>query len=175
SGYQARAYFSAARALYELQINLSKYDQSLGFGIPDKLKWYVENWSKYLFNFMNDSINDTVHNVDDNGKPRRLPVSPTDWGMSRTGGVAVPNPSDYTPHMNGLFLAGACMAAIAGLNLKELPPLIEMLAEELNSNYKVSTIPKHVMNGCWTYSWLNNPADGIGANSNAAFFGFHAG
>ncbi|MCS5736710.1 hypothetical protein, partial [Herbiconiux daphne] len=50
-----------------------------------------------------------------------------------------------------------------------------MLAEELNSNNKVSTIPKHVMNGCWTYSWLNNPADGIGADSNAAFFGFHAG
>lgn len=146
SGYQPRAYFSAARAWYELEI--------MGEEVPEKLKIYVDRWITWLGNYME----------------RYGGQSPTDFPPDK---APEPLPDDFTSHMCGLWLAGSCMAALSGSKNDKLPNLIEMLAKELNDNYFVSPVPGHVMNGAWTVAARLDTGSGV--ENNGMFFGFHAG
>lgn len=146
AGYQPRAYFSAARTWYELVIK--KYP------VPPKLITYVENWTKFLYKTMKA-----------NGG-----VSPTDF---TTDGKVVCDPTDFTGHMCGLWLAGACIAHLAGSKVEHDDRLIEMLVNELTSNYHITGIPNHVMNGSWSPGLRLNT--GNGPENNGMFFGFWSG
>lgn len=146
AGYQPRAYFSAARAWYELVIK--------GYAVPPKLKTYVENWTKFLFDTMKA-----------NGG-----VSPTDF---TTDGQVVCDPTDFTGHMCALWLAGACIAHLAGSKVAGADHLIEMLVNELAHNYVITGVPGHVMDGAWSPGVRLNT--GSGPENNGMFFGFWSG
>lgn len=146
SGYQPRAYFGAARTWYELTMT--------GGDIPPNLIKYVDNWIGWLEDFM----------------VRSGGISPTDFPPAS---LPQPVPDDFTGHMCGLWLAGSCMAALSGSTNPKLPNLIELLAKELNTNYYVSPIPDHVMNGTWTVAPRLNT--GNGKENNGMYFGFYAG
>ena len=70
--------------------------------------------------------------------------------------------------MTGLWLAGACLAGLAGSQVKDLDYLIEACVTELQNNYVVTDVPGQPMNGCWS------PAVRLGTD-NGMFFGFWAG
>lgn len=146
SGYQPRAYMGAARAWYELIVE--------GRDVPQDLIEYTENWTSYLYQFM----------IDSGG------VSPTDFPMTT---IPAPNPNDFTGHMCGLWLAGACLSALAGSKTFGLESLIEMLAKELNEHYEITPIPNHVMNGSWSPALRLDT--GSGKENNGMFFGFWSG
>ncbi|WXH65939.1 tail protein [Salmonella phage SeKF_80] len=146
AGYQPRAYFSAARAWYELVV--------AGRPVPTKLKTYVENWTKCLYKLMSE-----------NGG-----VSPTDF---TTDGRIVCDPTDFTGHMCGLWLAGACISYLAGSKVEHSDRLIEMLVNELAKEYVVTGVPNHVMDGSWSPAPRVNT--GSGPENNGMFFGFWSG
>lgn len=146
AGYQPRAYFGAARTWYELVID--------GQPVPDQLVAYTENWIRYLTDFMTNSGG----------------VSPTEFPMES---IPVPDPTDFTGHMCGLWLAGSCMAALSGSTVPGLQNLIEMLVSELNRNYKITPTPEHVMNGSWSPALRLDT--GSGPENNGMFFGFWSG
>ena len=83
-------------------------------------------------------------------------------------GVPQPDPDDFTGHVTGLWLAGACLAALAGSKVAGLDYLIEACVTELQNNYVVTSVPGHAMNGSWS------PAVRMGTD-NGMFFGFWAG
>ena len=141
SGYQPRAFQGACRAWQQLVED--------GKPVPEKLKAYVGNWINWLGEFVR------LHNG----------VLPTDFPMTS---VPQPVPDDFTGHMTGLWLSGACMAAMAGCEHPQLNTLIEACVTELQTNYVVTPVPGQPMNGCWS------PAVRLGTD-NGMFFGFWAG
>lgn len=141
SGYQPRAMMGACRAWYELA--------NKGKAVPPKLITYAENWLTWLVTFTKASGG----------------VLPTDFPMT---GVPQPDPDDFTGHVTGLWLAGACLAALAGSKVAGLDYLIEACVTELQNNYVVTSVPGHAMNGSWS------PAVRVGTD-NGMFFGFWAG
>ena len=141
SGYQPRAMMGACRAWYELV--------SQGRAVPPKLQAYSENWLTWLITFTKASGG----------------VLPTDFPMTS---LPKPVPEDFTGHMTGLWLAGACLAGLAGSQVKDLDYLIEACVTELQNNYVVTDVPGQPMNGCWS------PAVRLGTD-NGMFFGFWAG
>lgn len=145
AGYQPRAYAGAARAWYELVIS--------GKPVPNKLREYVENWSNWLYRMQK------LHGI-----------SPTDWTID---GKAVFDPTDFTGHMAGLWLAGASYAYLAGSKQVFLPQYIEMMAAEIQANYINTGRAANVMNGGWSPGLRLNTGDG--PESNAMFFGFWSG
>lgn len=146
TGYQARAYFSAARCWYELVIQ--------GKPVPPRLIEYVDNWSNYL----NESM------LENNG------VSLTDI---TTEGELIYDPNDFTGHMVGLWLAGACIAHLAGSTFRNTDSLVEMLVSELARAYVTTGVPNHVMDGSW--SPAVRLSTGSGVESNGMFFSFWSG
>lgn len=145
SGYQPRAFFGAARVWYELVIQKKP--------VPEKLKIYVTNWIKFLVEFT-----------------LRTGISPTDFPPDRP---PAPLEDDFTGHMCGLWLAGSCIAHMAGARVEGLEKIIEIFANELNENYKITPVPNHVMNGSWSPGLRLDT--GSGPESNGMFFGFWAG
>lgn len=145
AGYQPRAFAGAARAWYELVIQ--------GKPVPPKLKEYVENWIKWLYPAFKE------HGC-----------SPTDW---KVDGTPVFDLTDYTGHMSGLWLAGACFAVLAGSTLSITPDYIEMVRGEIEDHYHNTGIPNQIMNGSWSPALRLNT--GNGPESNAMFFGFWSG
>lgn len=141
SGYQPRAMMGACRAWYELV--------SQGRAVPPKLKAYAENWLTWLITFTKASGG----------------ILPTDFPMTST---PKPVADDFTGHMTGLWLAGACLAGLAGSQVAGLDGLIEACVTELQTHYVVTPVPGQPMNGCWS------PAVRLGTD-NGMFFGFWAG
>lgn len=141
SGYQPRAFQGACRAWLELT--------EQGKPVPTKLKAYVENWITWLIKFVKNSGG----------------ITPTDFP---TLSVPVPVDDDFTGHMCGLWLSGACMAAMAGLDDPEVGFLIDVCLAELRNNFDVTSIPDNNMNGSWS------PALRLDSD-NGMFFGFHSG
>ena len=146
SGYQPRAYCGAARAWYELVIN--------GRPVPAKLKAYTDNWSKWLIEYVKKY----------NGQ------TPTDFP---TSSLPVPVENDFTGHMCGLWLAGACYAKLAGSTVPGLDFLIESCYRELRDNLVVTDIPDQIMNGSWSPAIRLETGNGV--ESNGMFFGFWSG
>lgn len=140
SGYQPRAFLGAALAWYTL-----KQRNRI---VPPKLRQYVTNWLAWLATFQaeNQGRNPTVFPSD------QLPSAPED---------------DFTGHMTGLWLAGACYAAMSGADAKIARQVIDNSVAELENNYKV-VASGHAMNGCWS------PAVRV-STDNGMFFGFWAG
>lgn len=141
AGYQPRAFFGGARAWYELALS-NKHT-------PPKLIKYVENWINWLIGFVGASGG----------------VFPTEFPSNSP---AQPVPDDFTGHMSGLWLAGSCMAYMAGCRVSGLEDLIEACVTELQKNYVVTDIPGNPMNGSWS------PAIRLGTD-NGMFFGFWSG
>ena len=146
SGYQPRAFHSAARSQYELLLKDGYGDM--------KLNVYIGHWVSYLIDFMKNN----------NG------VSPTTF---KSDGTVIGDPDDFTGHMSGLWLAGASFAKLAGVVNPELDWLIEALAKELMSHYQITEVPEHVLNGTWSPAQRLNT--GSGPENNGMFFGFYSG
>lgn len=146
SGYQPRAMMGACRAWYELMLQ--------GKPIPTKLKDYSENWIKWLIKFVKDSGG----------------ITPTDFPPES---LPKPDPTDFTGHMCGLWLAGACLAKLAGSKVEGLDFLIESCVDELQKNFVNTGIPNMVMNGSW--SPAIRLGTGTGPENNGMFFGFWSG
>ncbi|QYW02284.1 tail protein [Stenotrophomonas phage Philippe] len=140
SGYQPRAFLGGALAWYELV--------RLGKPVPANLSEYVMNWVNWLAEFQeaNGGINPTEFPSD------ALPRAPED---------------DFTGHMSGLWLAGACYAAMAGGPTPSTETVIRNTLVELFDNYKV-VLPDHPMNGSWSPAVRANTDNGM-------FFGFWSG
>lgn len=147
SGYQPRAYFSAARAWYEMV--------NRGTTPPEDLVRYVNNWTVWLLTFMQQS----------NG------VSPTTFPQE---GTPLPDPDDFTGHMCGLWLAGAAMTALCGSSVASHAELLmEMLISELEDNYNITGVPGHVLDGGWSPAL--RLSTGSGPENNGMYFGFYSG
>lgn len=136
SGYQPRAFQGAARAWQELVYR--------GESVPPKLVAYVENWIRWLIQF-----------ADDNG------FFPTSFPPE---GPPPAIEDDFTGHMSGLFLAGMCMAHMAGCRIPGLERAIEICVNDIQRNYEVRSDPDDPMNGSWS-PWAGG----------GMFFGFWAG
>lgn len=142
AGYQPRAYMAAARAWYELV--------QRGKPVPPRLQQYVDRWTTWLAAFIRKSGGHT---------PNEFPTAPKPP-------VWVPN--DFTGHMCGLWLAGASYAALAGSQVTDLEFVMESALTELLTEFQVTDIPGHPMNGVWS----PHP-DLTGGNGMA--FGFYTG
>lgn len=147
SGYQPRAYFGAARAWYEL-VNRGKTP-------PAHLVAYVNNWTTWLLKFMQNSGG----------------VSPTNFPQE---GTPLPDPTDFTGHMCGLWLAGAAMTALCGSSVaQQAEQLMELLVNELEQHYDITGVPGHVMDGGWSPAL--RLSTGSGPENNGMYFGFYSG
>lgn len=135
SGYQPRAFSWAARCWQEMV--------DKGQTPPDKLVQYIERWIVYLVDY-----------YDQHG------ITPTDFPMNTP---PAPIYNDFTGHMSGLWLSGACMAFMAGCRVDGIQRLIEGIIGELMDNYEVIS-PDNAMNGSWS-PWAGG----------GMFFGFWAG
>ncbi|CCI88425.2 Tail protein I [Yersinia phage phiR8-01] len=147
-GYQPRAFFGAARACWELR----KENKA----VPPKLLDYARNWCTFLVDFMEEhGVNPTLFTSD-----------------GKVPGIT----DDFTGHMTGLWLGGACfMAALTKDNpIPGLDKYIRMTFKELNDNFHVvDDKPNHIMNGSWSPALRLNTGDG--PESNGMFFGFWSG
>ena len=145
AGYQPRAFCGMTRAWYELVIQ--------GKDVPQDMVEYSENWIRWLADFA-----------------RASKITPTAFPMEE---AAKPVYDDFTGHMCGLWLAGACYAYLAGCKLyDEIDIIVETAVNELFNNLVLET-PDEIMNGSWSpaiRSW-----SGKGAASNGMFFGFWSG
>jgi len=147
SGYQPRAFNSAARAWYELVLE--------GKEVPSKLIQYTENWIKFLVSFV----------------PEHGGRTPTEFPMESP---PIADPNDFTGHMAGLFLSGACFAKIAGSTVSGLDNLIEQIADEILRNQVLEgSFDSFIMNGGW--SPAIRKSTGSGVENNGMFFGFWSG
>lgn len=142
SGYEPRAFFGGCDAVHELW---SRQDSTV---IPPKLISFCQNWMNYLKWFMKNNGGKAPTYFRDNGSVEY---------------------DGFTPHMSGLWLAGACMMAIAGYPDHEL---IQLLFDEIQLNYAVIS-PNHVMNGTWPASI--RAGNETTAENNSMFFGFYSG
>ena len=136
SGYQPRAFQAGARTLQELK------DRNIT--PPTKLVTYVNNWINWLTQFVQ------THGI-----------LPTDYPSD---GPPLPITNDFTGHMSGLYLAGACMAYLAGIENSNITKLMDACFKELAENYVVGTGEITPMNGGWSPS----PSTGM-------YFGFWSG
>ncbi len=139
SGYQPRSYYWASRALYELV----KRDIT-----PNPhLITYVNNWTTWLISYFN------THGL-----------TPTDFPPES---LPMPIANDFTGHMTGLWLGGACLSYLSGYKPTGIEKFIEGCFDELITNYSVTT-PDQIMNGGWSPDLKLGTNDGL-------FFGFWAG
>ncbi|HAS1132589.1 TPA: hypothetical protein I3806_001993 [Enterobacter cloacae] len=141
SGYEPRAFYAGCNVVHELW---SRGD----YTIPTKIIQYCKNWMNYLKWFMKNNNGHAPTRFKNNGE------------VIYDG---------FTPHMSGLWLAGACIMAIAGYPDDEL---IQMLFDEVQSFYEVIT-PNHVMNGTWAAAIRSGTP--TTAENNSMFFGFYSG
>ena len=88
-----------------------------------------------------------------------LPIAP---------GVPEWDEGDFTAHMIGLWLAGACYASLAGCQIEGLDYLIESCVSELTQAYTVTSIPGKGINGAFSPAPRANSDNGMA-------FGFHSG
>lgn len=79
---------------------------------------------------------------------------------------------DFTGHMTGLWLAGACYAKMAGCALTEIEEVIDASINELFDELVIKD-PDEIMNGSWSPAVRSN--SGKGEESNGMFFGFWSG
>lgn len=141
SGYQPRAFQGACRVWQELVAREKP--------VPPKLVTFCNNYATWLISYVKRNGGQT----------------PTDFP---TLAPSVPLTDDFTGHMCGLWLTGACMAAMAGSTVPELDLLIEACVEELCKNYIVTGVPGQPMDGSWS------PAVRLGTD-NGMYFGFWGG
>lgn len=151
-GYQARAFSWACRAWQE-QVEQGENPHPL-------LESYCENWIRWLVKFVRGETEDGL-----GGTTGITGILPTDFPLE---GPPLPLANDFTGHMTGLWLSGACMAYMAGCRIEGIEHLIETCVSELHREYTVTATPGHPMNGCWS-PWAS-PNDNEGM-----FFGFWAG
>lgn len=144
-GYQARAFFMGCNGLFRMI--------ELGQTPPAKLVTFCQNWLNFLISYWNQY----------HATPTYFPVDTAPYYIE----------GDFTGHMTGLFLSGACKLAMCGHSVNGTAQFIENCVTELKENYIVTTNPNHAMNGCWS------PAPkldtGSGADCNGIFYGFWAG
>lgn len=145
SGYEPRAYQAGTECLLELVRNKKE--------VPEKLIEYVSNWTKWLISYY-----------------KQYKVTPTDFPSDS---IPVPLENDFTGHMTGLWLAGACQTKLARLEIEGLDEFINGCVKELQDNYINTKIPGHVMNGSW--SPAPRISTGSGPENEGMFFGFWAG
>lgn len=124
AGYQPRAFYAAARAIYELK--------KLGRAIPQNASDYVTKWITYLIDFFNK-----------NG------ATPTEFPIAGPG--MLPEPDDYTAHMSGLWLAGFSMAWLADVRVPGMAKFMNDNAKIL-AEKSVREPSNHIMNGSFS-SW----------------------
>ena len=123
-GYEARAFYCACHAVYELV--------QRGETPPEKLVTVCKNWINYLkwFQDNNDGRTPTIFNPD--------------------GTVLAPI-DDFTSHMSALFMAGCSIMGLAGYDSQI--PNIGIVADRcfdlIQQNYIVLS-PNHPMNGSWS-------------------------
>lgn len=134
-GYEARAFYCAARTLHELA--------SRGEAIPPKLLTVVKNWVNYLkwFQDNNDGRTPTIFNPD--------------------GTVLAPI-DDFTSHMSALFMGGCAYIGLAGFE-SEIPNIgvvADRCFELIQENYIVLS-PNHPMNGSWSSAPRANTDNGV--------------
>ncbi|HCM9229287.1 TPA: hypothetical protein N5L21_000885 [Enterobacter bugandensis] len=141
SGYEPRAFYAGCNVVHELW---SRGD----YTIPSNIIQYCKNWMNYLKWFMKNN---------DGHAPTRF----------KNNGEVIYD--GFTAHMSGLWLAGACIMAIAGYPDDEL---IQMLFDEVQSFYEVIT-PNHVMNGTWAAAIRSGTP--TTEENNSMFFGFYSG
>lgn len=139
-GFQCRAFFSACRCWYEMG--------STGLAVPSNLVTYITNWITFLRTFQKEN----------NG---RVPATYTD-------GVAGAADGTFQGDGSGLYLAGACMVAMLGVNIPELREMIEDMITEIQDNYRITGVPNQIMDGAWS------PDVDLGGD-NGQYFGFWAG
>lgn len=142
SGYQPRAYNAAARAWYELSVR--------GKTVPRILKEYVERWSTWLVSFAE----------------RFGGHSPNDFPIAPEQPVWIEN--DFTAHMCGLWLAGACYSRLAGSKVEGLDYFIDSCAGELAEGFTIVADPTKAINGAWS-------PDPRVSGDNGMSFGFYTG
>lgn len=144
-GYEPRAFQAGTQCLLDLVKNNKE--------VPEKLTEYVTNWTKYLISYY-----------------KEYKQTPTDFPPD-----SIPKPveNDFTGHMTGLWLAGACQVKMAGLEIEGLSEFIIGCFKELQDNYINTKIPEHVMNGSW--SPAPRISSGSGPENQGMFFGFWAG
>lgn len=142
SGYQPRAFHAAARTWYELSVR--------GHTPPQPLVDYVQTWVEYLVRFAMRTGGHT---------PNDFPIAP---------GVPEWDEGDFTAHMIGLWLAGACYASLAGCQIEGLDYLIESCVSELTQAYTVTSIPGKGINGAFSPAARESGDNGMA-------FGFHSG
>ncbi|MED9856743.1 hypothetical protein RCN63_03100 [Escherichia coli] len=141
SGYEPRAFYAGCNVVHELWLRGD-------YVIPSNIIQYCKNWMNYLKWFMKNN---------DGHAPTRF----------KNNGEVIYD--GFTPHMSGLWLAGACSMAIAGYPDDEL---IQLLFDEVQSYYEVIT-PNHVMNGTWAAAIRSGTP--TMAENNSMFFGFYSG
>nr|HAY0269956.1 hypothetical protein [Escherichia coli] len=141
SGYEPRAFYAGCNVVHELWLRGD-------YVIPSNIIQYCKNWMNYLKWFMKNN---------DGHAPTRF----------KNNGEVIYD--GFTPHMSGLWLAGACSMAIAGYPDDEL---IQLLFDEVQSYYEVIT-PNHVMNGTWAAAIRSGTP--TTAENNSMFFGFYSG
>ena len=123
-GYEARAFYCACHAVYELV--------QRGETPPEKLVTVCKNWINYLkwFQDNNDGRTPTIFNPD--------------------GTVLAPI-DDFTSHMFALFMAGCSIMGLAGYDSQI--PNIGIVADrcfDLTQQNYIVLSPNHPMNGCWS-------------------------
>lgn len=135
----------AARAWYELVI--------LEKDVPEKLILYTENWLQWLIKFTRDSGGITPSFF-----PMETAPEPIEW--------------DFTAHMAGPWLAGACYAKLAGSQLPGLDDFIEASVKEILDN-QINLPYDQIMNGSWSSEVREET--GEGAACNGVFYGYWSG
>lgn len=134
-GYQPRVYYWAARSLHELVMQ--------GKPINQKLWDLCQNWTIWLIDFF-----------------KKNGVTPTYFPSDAP---AEPQENDFTGHMSGLWLGGACLCSMSGMEIDGLDDYINGNYLELEQNYEIIA-RGDPMNGCWS-SW----------SGGGYFYGFWAG
>ena len=120
-GYQARAYYWACRAWYEL-VKQSKT-------VPPKLIEYCEKWTTWLINYQD-----------------KYGITPTYFPEDAP---AIPKDDDFTGHMCANWLGGACLIRMAGGDVTGIDNFIETTVDELIKEYHIID-HNNLMNGSWS-------------------------
>lgn len=143
--YQSRSFYNAAKAHYELTIRKKN--------IPLRLGIYLNRWVSYLEDFL----------------------------LSHTGTLPNVFPDDNLPSVNGNeptsfgdignWLSGLCFCYLSGVSTSASTLGIEIVMNQLNSNYQITEDPDAIMNGSWT----EDLGEGFGANNTGHYYGIDIG